>query len=129
MLPSSVLSRWLSQDVSRAKLAAIIPDPVVAPSIVPVLKDEVDRKPEYPKPDTQQMIPFQPRHLARKSDVPSEVVALTWQRVVINLCLAKLVTEHFLVFSHLHLYLHFRLLFNRIAKGVCILPKTKVPWK
>ncbi|MEJ1278508.1 cleavage stimulation factor 3' pre-RNA subunit 3 [Cricetulus griseus] len=51
-------------DVSRAKLAAIIPDPVVAPSIVPVLKDEVDRKPEYPKPDTQQMIPFQPRHLA-----------------------------------------------------------------
>uniref|UniRef100_A0A8C5L2E9 Cleavage stimulation factor, 3' pre-RNA, subunit 3 n=1 Tax=Jaculus jaculus TaxID=51337 RepID=A0A8C5L2E9_JACJA len=52
------------QDVSRAKLAAIIPDPVVAPSIVPVLKDEVDRKPEYPKPDTQQMIPFQPRHLA-----------------------------------------------------------------
>eukprot|EP00069_Balaena_mysticetus_P003296 bmy_16588T0 len=52
------------KDVSRAKLAAIIPDPVVAPSIVPVLKDEVDRKPEYPKPDTQQMIPFQPRHLA-----------------------------------------------------------------
>ncbi|RMB97887.1 hypothetical protein DUI87_25365 [Hirundo rustica rustica] len=54
------------KDVSRAKLAAIIPDPVVAPSIVPVLKDEVDRKPEYPKPDTQQMIPFQPRHLARQ---------------------------------------------------------------
>lgn len=68
---SSMLSCWLSQDVSRAKLAAIIPDPVVAPSIVPVLKDEVDRKPEYPKPDTQQMIPFQPRHLARKSDVQS----------------------------------------------------------
>lgn len=54
------------QDVSRAKLSTIIPDPVVAPSIVPVLKDDVDRKPEYPKPDTQQMIPFQPRHLARK---------------------------------------------------------------
>ncbi|KAM9014940.1 cleavage stimulation factor subunit 3 isoform 1-T1 [Guaruba guarouba] len=52
------------KDVSRAKLSAVIPDPVVAPSIVPVLKDEVDRKPEYPKPDTQQMIPFQPRHLA-----------------------------------------------------------------
>lgn len=74
ILPSSALSNWLSQDVSRAKLAAIIPDPVVAPSIVPVLKDEVDRKPEYPKPDTQQMIPFQPRHLARKSDAQSEVV-------------------------------------------------------
>lgn len=59
-------SLTLFQDVSRAKLATIIPDPVVAPSIVPVLKDEVDRKPEYPKPDTQQMIPFQPRHLARK---------------------------------------------------------------
>lgn len=43
-----------------------MPDPVVAPSIAPVLKDEGDRKPEYPKPDTQQMIPFQPRHLARK---------------------------------------------------------------
>lgn len=65
-LDSSVLH---FQDFSRAKLAAIIPDPVVAPSIVPVLKDEVDRKPEYPKPDTQQMIPFQPRHLARKPEL------------------------------------------------------------
>ncbi|XP_031756596.1 cleavage stimulation factor subunit 3 [Xenopus tropicalis] len=52
------------KDVSRAKLAALIPDPVIAPSIAPSLKDDVDRKPEYPKPDTSQMIPFQPRHLA-----------------------------------------------------------------
>lgn len=52
------------QDVSRAKMAAMLPETVVAPS-VPTLKDEVDRKPEYPKPDTNQMIPFQPRHLAR----------------------------------------------------------------
>uniref|UniRef100_A0A6I8S1X9 Cleavage stimulation factor subunit 3 n=1 Tax=Xenopus tropicalis TaxID=8364 RepID=A0A6I8S1X9_XENTR len=51
------------KDVSRAKLAALIPDPVIAPSIAPSLKDDVDRKPEYPKPDTSQMIPFQPRHL------------------------------------------------------------------
>lgn len=42
----------------------MLPETVVAPS-VPTLKDEVDRKPEYPKPDTNQMIPFQPRHLAR----------------------------------------------------------------
>lgn len=54
------------QDVSRAKLAALLPETVVAPS-VPALKDEADRKPEYPKPDTNQMIPFQPRHLARTS--------------------------------------------------------------
>uniref|UniRef100_A0A803K930 Cleavage stimulation factor subunit 3 n=1 Tax=Xenopus tropicalis TaxID=8364 RepID=A0A803K930_XENTR len=46
------------KDVSRAKLAALIPDPVIAPSIAPSLKDDVDRKPEYPKPDTSQMIPF-----------------------------------------------------------------------
>eukprot|EP00079_Xenopus_tropicalis_P016016 XP_004914283.1 PREDICTED: cleavage stimulation factor subunit 3-like [Xenopus tropicalis] len=52
------------KDVSRAKLAALIPDPVIAPSIAPSLKDDVDRKPEYPKPDTSQTIPFQPRHLA-----------------------------------------------------------------
>uniref|UniRef100_A0A7N8XRY1 Cleavage stimulation factor subunit 3 n=1 Tax=Mastacembelus armatus TaxID=205130 RepID=A0A7N8XRY1_9TELE len=52
------------KDVSRAKLAALLPETVVAPS-VPALKDEADRKPEYPKPDTNQMIPFQPRHLAR----------------------------------------------------------------
>lgn len=52
------------QDVSRAKLAAMLPEAVVAPS-APTLKDEADRKPEYPKPDTNQMIPFQPRHLAR----------------------------------------------------------------
>uniref|UniRef100_A0AAY5EZS8 Cleavage stimulation factor subunit 3 n=1 Tax=Electrophorus electricus TaxID=8005 RepID=A0AAY5EZS8_ELEEL len=51
------------KDVSRAKYAALIPEAVVAPS-TPALKDEVDRKPEYPKPDTNQMIPFQPRHLA-----------------------------------------------------------------
>uniref|UniRef100_A0A6I8SHI8 Cleavage stimulation factor subunit 3 n=1 Tax=Xenopus tropicalis TaxID=8364 RepID=A0A6I8SHI8_XENTR len=37
------------KDVSRAKLAALIPDPVIAPSIAPSLKDDVDRKPEYPK--------------------------------------------------------------------------------
>lgn len=54
------------QDVSRAKLAALLPEAVVTPS-TPTLKDEVDRKPEYPKPDTNQMIPFQPRHLARES--------------------------------------------------------------
>ncbi|XP_031756376.1 cleavage stimulation factor subunit 3-like [Xenopus tropicalis] len=52
------------KDVSRAKLAALIPDPVIAPSIAPSLKDDVDRKPEYPKPDTSQMIPFQTGHLA-----------------------------------------------------------------
>uniref|UniRef100_A0A3P9IU79 Cleavage stimulation factor subunit 3 n=1 Tax=Oryzias latipes TaxID=8090 RepID=A0A3P9IU79_ORYLA len=51
------------KDVSRAKLASMLPETVVAPS-VPVLKDEVDRKPEYPKPDTNQMIPYQPRHMA-----------------------------------------------------------------
>lgn len=53
------------QDVSRAKLTALIPEAVVTPS-APALKDEADRKPEYPKPDTNQMIPFQPRHLARE---------------------------------------------------------------
>ena len=52
------------QDVSRAKLAAMLPEAVVTPS-TPAQKDEADRKPEYPKPDTNQMIPFQPRHLAR----------------------------------------------------------------
>lgn len=52
------------KDVSRAKLAALLPEAVVAPS-VPTLKDDPDRKPEYPKPDTNQMIPYQPRHLAR----------------------------------------------------------------
>ncbi|RXN30183.1 cleavage stimulation factor subunit 3 [Labeo rohita] len=51
------------KDVSRAKYAALIPEAVVTPS-APALKDEADRKPEYPKPDTSQMIPFQPRHLA-----------------------------------------------------------------
>uniref|UniRef100_A0A3P9PE42 Cleavage stimulation factor subunit 3 n=1 Tax=Poecilia reticulata TaxID=8081 RepID=A0A3P9PE42_POERE len=51
------------KDVSRAKLAALLPEAVVAPS-VPTLKDDPDRKPEYPKPDTNQMIPYQPRHLA-----------------------------------------------------------------
>ncbi|XP_075693890.1 cleavage stimulation factor subunit 3 isoform X2 [Rhinoderma darwinii] len=52
------------KDVSRAKLASMIQETVVTPSIAPSHKDEVDRKPEYPKPDTSQMIPFQPRHLA-----------------------------------------------------------------
>uniref|UniRef100_A0A8P4G862 Cleavage stimulation factor subunit 3 n=1 Tax=Dicentrarchus labrax TaxID=13489 RepID=A0A8P4G862_DICLA len=51
------------KDVSRAKLAAMLPETVVTPS-TPAQKDEADRKPEYPKPDTNQMIPFQPRHLA-----------------------------------------------------------------
>ncbi|XP_048024435.1 cleavage stimulation factor subunit 3 isoform X1 [Megalobrama amblycephala] len=50
------------KDVSRAKYA-MIPEAVVTPS-TPALKDEADRKPEYPKPDTSQMVPFQPRHLA-----------------------------------------------------------------
>ncbi|XP_067245765.1 cleavage stimulation factor subunit 3 isoform X1 [Chanodichthys erythropterus] len=50
------------KDVSRAKYA-MIPETVVTPS-TPALKDEADRKPEYPKPDTSQMVPFQPRHLA-----------------------------------------------------------------
>uniref|UniRef100_A0A8C5DLU8 Cleavage stimulation factor subunit 3 n=1 Tax=Gouania willdenowi TaxID=441366 RepID=A0A8C5DLU8_GOUWI len=54
------------KDASRVKLAAHLPEAVVAP-LVPTLKDEGDRKPEYPKPDTNQMIPFQPRHLARTS--------------------------------------------------------------
>ncbi|XP_040184228.1 cleavage stimulation factor subunit 3 isoform X1 [Rana temporaria] len=52
------------KDVSRAKLASMIPETVVTPSIAPSSKDEIDRKPEYPKPDTSQMIPFQPRHMA-----------------------------------------------------------------
>ncbi|KAL6113207.1 cleavage stimulation factor subunit 3 [Pungitius pungitius] len=51
------------KDVSRAKLAALLPETVVTPS-APTQKDEADRKPEYPKPDTNQMIPFQPRHMA-----------------------------------------------------------------
>ncbi|TRY53602.1 hypothetical protein DNTS_014981 [Danionella cerebrum] len=51
------------KDVSRAKYASLIPEAVVTPS-APSLKDEADRKPEYPKPDTTQMIAFQPRHLA-----------------------------------------------------------------
>uniref|UniRef100_A0A672RNY0 Cleavage stimulation factor subunit 3 n=1 Tax=Sinocyclocheilus grahami TaxID=75366 RepID=A0A672RNY0_SINGR len=53
------------KDVSRAKYASLMPEAVVTPS-TPSLKDEADRKPEYPKPDTSQMIPFQPRHLARE---------------------------------------------------------------
>ncbi|TNM91208.1 hypothetical protein fugu_003497 [Takifugu bimaculatus] len=60
---SSELKALGYKDVSRAKLAAMLPEAVVAPS-APTLKDEADRKPEYPKPDTNQMIPFQPRHLA-----------------------------------------------------------------
>ncbi|XP_051824428.1 cleavage stimulation factor subunit 3-like [Antechinus flavipes] len=50
------------KDMSRIKLATI-PDPVETPSTMPDLKDET-RKPEYPKPDVQQMLPFLPRHLA-----------------------------------------------------------------
>uniref|UniRef100_A0A8C5AWP6 Cleavage stimulation factor, 3' pre-RNA, subunit 3 n=1 Tax=Gadus morhua TaxID=8049 RepID=A0A8C5AWP6_GADMO len=50
------------KDVSRAKYAALLQEAVVTPS-TPAQKDEADRKPEYPKPDTNQMIPFQPRHL------------------------------------------------------------------
>ncbi|KAG5839983.1 hypothetical protein ANANG_G00211290 [Anguilla anguilla] len=60
---SSELKALGYKDVSRAKLAALIPETVVTPS-APAQKDEADRKPEYPKPDTNQMIPFQPRHLA-----------------------------------------------------------------
>uniref|UniRef100_A0A673H6E8 Cleavage stimulation factor subunit 3 n=1 Tax=Sinocyclocheilus rhinocerous TaxID=307959 RepID=A0A673H6E8_9TELE len=56
------------KDVSRAKYASLMPEAVVTPS-TPSLKDEADRKPEYPKPDTSQMIPFQPRHLARESEI------------------------------------------------------------
>ena len=52
------------KDVSRAKYAALLQEAVVTPS-TPTQKDEADRKPEYPKPDTNQMIPFQPRHLTR----------------------------------------------------------------
>lgn len=63
ILLSSERIDW--QDVSRAKYAAMMPEAVVTPS-TPALKDEADRKPEYPKPDTSQMIPFQPRHLARE---------------------------------------------------------------
>ncbi|KAG9338136.1 hypothetical protein JZ751_027108 [Albula glossodonta] len=69
---SSELKALGYKDVSRAKLAALIPEVVVTPS-APTLKDEVDRKPEYPKPDTNQMIPFQPRHLARLHPVPGGV--------------------------------------------------------
>uniref|UniRef100_A0A673H7K8 Cleavage stimulation factor subunit 3 n=1 Tax=Sinocyclocheilus rhinocerous TaxID=307959 RepID=A0A673H7K8_9TELE len=58
------------KDVSRAKYASLMPEAVVTPS-TPSLKDEADRKPEYPKPDTSQMIPFQPRHLARDRPVPA----------------------------------------------------------
>ncbi|KAG7254826.1 hypothetical protein CRUP_006587 [Coryphaenoides rupestris] len=50
------------KDVSRAKYASMLAEVVVTPS-TPSTKDEADRKPEYPKPDTNQMIPFQPRHL------------------------------------------------------------------
>lgn len=52
------------QDVSRAKYASMLAEVVVTPS-TPAQKDDADRKPEYPKPDTNQMIPFQPRHLTR----------------------------------------------------------------
>lgn len=51
--------------MSRAKLASLLPETVVVQS-TPTQKDEADRKPEYPKPDTNQMIPYQPRHLARE---------------------------------------------------------------
>ncbi|KAM6980919.1 cleavage stimulation factor subunit 3 isoform 2-T2 [Aplochiton taeniatus] len=51
------------KDVSRAKYAALLQETVVTQA-APTSKDEADRKPEYPKPDTNQMIPFQPRHMA-----------------------------------------------------------------
>ncbi|XP_057688471.1 cleavage stimulation factor subunit 3 [Corythoichthys intestinalis] len=50
------------KDVTRAKLP-LLPETVAVPS-APTLKDEIDRRPEYPKPDINQMIPFQPRHMA-----------------------------------------------------------------
>ncbi|CDQ92596.1 unnamed protein product, partial [Oncorhynchus mykiss] len=52
------------KDVSRAKLAALLQTETVVTPSAPTQKDEADRKPEYPKPDTSQMIPYQPRHLA-----------------------------------------------------------------
>uniref|UniRef100_A0A3P9ANC3 Cleavage stimulation factor subunit 3 n=1 Tax=Esox lucius TaxID=8010 RepID=A0A3P9ANC3_ESOLU len=52
------------KDVSRAKLAALLQTETVVTPSAPTQKDEADRKPEYPKPDTNQMIPYQPRHLA-----------------------------------------------------------------
>ncbi|TNN75830.1 Cleavage stimulation factor subunit 3 [Liparis tanakae] len=60
---SSELKALGYKDVSRSKMSSQLPETVVTPS-TPALKDEADRKPEYPKPDTNQMIPFQPRHLA-----------------------------------------------------------------
>jgi hypothetical protein len=59
------------QDVSRAKLAALLQTETVVTPSAPTQKDEADRKPEYPKPDTSQMIPYQPRHLARTYLTPS----------------------------------------------------------
>eukprot|EP00063_Salmo_salar_P008405 XP_013983240.1 PREDICTED: cleavage stimulation factor subunit 3-like [Salmo salar] len=52
------------KDVSRAKLAALLQTETVVTPSAPTQKDEADRKPEYPKPDTNQMIPYQPRHQA-----------------------------------------------------------------
>ncbi|XP_064870122.1 cleavage stimulation factor subunit 3-like [Oncorhynchus nerka] len=52
------------KDVSRAKLAALLQTETVVTPSAPTQKDEADRKPEYPKPDTSQMIPYQPRHMA-----------------------------------------------------------------
>ncbi|KAI4880194.1 hypothetical protein NFI96_026030 [Prochilodus magdalenae] len=75
------------KDVSRAKYAALIPEAVVAPS-APALKDEADRKPEYPKPDTNQMIPFQPRHLARAQT--SKMSVIRYQK---NICAQEEVWE------------------------------------
>lgn len=45
------------------------------------------------------------------------------------MCVANLITEAFLVFSHLNMYLNFRLLFNWTAKGIYILLNTKDTWK
>ncbi|XP_056664817.1 cleavage stimulation factor subunit 3-like [Monodelphis domestica] len=61
---ASELKAFGYKDVSRTKLGIIIPDPMVTPSVVSVLKNEEDRKPKYPRPDVRQMIPFQPRHFA-----------------------------------------------------------------
>uniref|UniRef100_A0A671LF91 Cleavage stimulation factor subunit 3-like n=1 Tax=Sinocyclocheilus anshuiensis TaxID=1608454 RepID=A0A671LF91_9TELE len=72
------------KDVSRAKYASLMPEAVVTPS-TPSLKDEADRKPEYPKPDTSQMIPFQPRHLAPPGlhPVPGGVFPVPFTAVIL----------------------------------------------
>ncbi|XP_036595701.1 cleavage stimulation factor subunit 3-like [Trichosurus vulpecula] len=58
------------EDISHNKLTTIVPDPVATPSRLPVFKEQVDRKPKYPRPDIQQMIPFLPRYLAPPASHP-----------------------------------------------------------